>query len=304
MDSNIYDSVANNAIYSPTAYPLNQWLYVTMTANSATEYLYVDGVQVSSHATGAMVWENGSKNMCMSYHYAGGIDDLRIYNRALSAAEIAQLYAGSAPPNCDQTCKGWWKFDESSGTSAADSTGLGHTGTVTGGTWTTGIYSNGLSLNGTSNYVTLPDLGFTSGTVGFWIDPTTVTGDQRLFSQASGASTQAGTLALNQSSGESGSLWVWDGSTWQRLSPNGSIVANTWNQIAVDYNGSSATAWVNGTQYSTATAGCTFNGVSVSVGGPSWGTTGGYFSGAIDDLRVYTRHLQGYEVADQYRSAL
>jgi hypothetical protein len=35
--------------------------------------------------------------------FRGGLDDIRIYNRALSSNEVAQVYAAEAPPTCEAT---------------------------------------------------------------------------------------------------------------------------------------------------------------------------------------------------------
>ena len=51
----------------------------------------------------------------------------------------------------------YYKFNESSGTSAADSSGNGRTGTLNGATWTIGHSNNSVNLNGSSQYVTLPN---------------------------------------------------------------------------------------------------------------------------------------------------
>ena len=49
-------------------------------------------------------------------------------------------------------------FDEGSGTTVADASGNGHTGTITGATWAaTGKYGKALQFNGTSALVTVPD---------------------------------------------------------------------------------------------------------------------------------------------------
>jgi hypothetical protein len=75
----------------------------------------------------------------------------------------------------------YWKLDETSGTTAADSTGNGHDGTLTGATlpdWTTGIINNGLEFYGTLDGSVLsymevptnPDFEFGTGdfTYAFW----------------------------------------------------------------------------------------------------------------------------------------
>jgi N-acetylneuraminic acid mutarotase len=49
---------------------------------------------------------------------------------------------------------GWWKFDETNGTVAYDSSGNGNDGNLTNGpTWTTGKIGGAISLDGTNDYV-------------------------------------------------------------------------------------------------------------------------------------------------------
>ncbi len=51
---------------------------------------------------------------------------------------------------------GWWKFDETSGTTAKDSSGGGYDGTLAnGGTWTAGRFDGGLQLDGNDDHVQL-----------------------------------------------------------------------------------------------------------------------------------------------------
>ena len=54
----------------------------------------------------------------------------------------------SSPAHADLV--GWWKFDEASGTVAADSSANGNDGNlVNGGTWIAGQNDGALQLNGT-----------------------------------------------------------------------------------------------------------------------------------------------------------
>ena len=74
-------------------------------------------------------------------YWSGALRDVRVYTRKLCPAEIAELYG----------LVGHWKLDETSGTTAADSSGLGRNGTVVGtATWTTGKIDNAIQLNGTN----------------------------------------------------------------------------------------------------------------------------------------------------------
>jgi len=63
-------------------------------------------------------------------------------------------------------------LDESSGTTAEDSSGSGNHGTVHGSSWETGYLSNALLFDETvSDYVTVPDFAITSDfSVAFWFN--------------------------------------------------------------------------------------------------------------------------------------
>jgi hypothetical protein len=62
----------------------------------------------------------------------GQIDDVRIYNRALSETEVTDLYYKKDITN---GLVGHWKFNEGSGSTAYDSSGNGNHGTIYGATW-------------------------------------------------------------------------------------------------------------------------------------------------------------------------
>ena len=76
-----------------TANPVNAWTHVALTYDGAMLRLYVNGVQAASEAkTGSIqtttnpLWIGG--NTPYGEYFQGVIDEIRIYNRALSAAEI------------------------------------------------------------------------------------------------------------------------------------------------------------------------------------------------------------------------
>jgi hypothetical protein len=77
--------------------PLNVWYHFVGTWNQATISLYQNGILVDSDAkTGSMSnvttsFTIGGTNI-PNYSFNGLIDNVQIWNRALSASEIAQLY--------------------------------------------------------------------------------------------------------------------------------------------------------------------------------------------------------------------
>lgn len=197
------------------------------------------------------------------------------------------------------------RLNESAGTNADDISGSDADGTYTGGytlaqTGALALDSDkSVSLDGSSGYIALPNLGLTNGTVEMWIKPTTVSGDKRLLSQLSGASSQGGSLSINQASGESGSLWVWTGSTWNRLANTGAIVADVWQHLVFVYAGGNVTAYVDGVEHLTAASGFDFSGPDAGIGA-KFATFGGTFPGLVDEVAVYSGALSATRIAIHY----
>jgi hypothetical protein len=77
---------------------LGQWQHVAATWDGATKRLYVDGVLIASMADAPIVFDtHGAQIGCddnipsVDGYYDGSIDDLAIYDRALTSSEIATL---------------------------------------------------------------------------------------------------------------------------------------------------------------------------------------------------------------------
>jgi len=92
------------------------------------------------------------------------IDDLKIYNRALSSQEVQDIYNNTTSGNL----KAYYKFDEGSGTTTADSSGNGYDGTINGATWVTGKIGDGLSFDGFGNNVTIPLMNYDEISISAW----------------------------------------------------------------------------------------------------------------------------------------
>lgn len=83
-------------LYGPAPLPLNTWSHVAGTFDGSTIALYVNGVQVATRGEtgpitvgfGALMI--GGNASTPNRHFAGRIDELRIYNRALGQSEISQ----------------------------------------------------------------------------------------------------------------------------------------------------------------------------------------------------------------------
>jgi hypothetical protein len=76
-----------------SAVPLNTWTHLAVTYDGATLRMFVNGVQASSLAVaGSVAVTSGTLriggNSVWGEYFKGVIDEVRIYNRALTAAEI------------------------------------------------------------------------------------------------------------------------------------------------------------------------------------------------------------------------
>ena len=190
-------------------------------------------------------------------------------------------------------------FNEAGGAlQVTDASGQGNTGTISGATRTTaGKFGGALSFNGTSAWITVADAASldlsTAMTLEAWVRPSSITGwrtvvlkeapDGLAYSlySGNGASRPAGYVHPTTDIGVNGTA---------------NMVANTWTHLAVTYDGATLRMLVNGVQVSTAAApGGTVltNGVLRIGGNAFWGE---YFSGIIDEVRIYNRPLTAAEV--------
>ena len=132
--------------YGSSVYGYDQWRHVVVTITSGGSLtFYVDGVAdgtatetgVSNPSSSTLIgdWEGGS-----SSNFNGQIDDVRIYNRALSADEIERLYELGATtkvnttistnPDLENGLVGHWTFDgnDLSRSTVSDRSGNGNNG--------------------------------------------------------------------------------------------------------------------------------------------------------------------------------
>jgi Concanavalin A-like lectin/glucanases superfamily/Cadherin-like domain/Bacterial Ig domain len=84
----------HHAVRGASALPNGVWTHIATTYDGATQRFYVNGALVASRAhTGSMSTSNsplriGGNNAWSGEFFQGLIDEVRIYNRALSAAEV------------------------------------------------------------------------------------------------------------------------------------------------------------------------------------------------------------------------
>ena len=203
---------------------------------------------------------------------------------------------------------GYWHFDEGVGTTAFDAAGMGNNGSIVNSPiWQSGssCRSGGcLSFDGINDYVNASSSSFKFGTgnfsVSMWVYPTSFVSEVGLYDSlilgGVGGRTDAFVLVQNASTGN---IRLFSQNAYTSATSN-SLFLNTWNHIAIVRSGVTVTFYINGAPDPTTVTLPT----NITSGGAVLGrysdVSGGYFSGRVDEVRIYNRALSATEVATMY----
>jgi hypothetical protein len=194
-------------------------------------------------------------------------------------------------------------MDEGRGTSTADASGNGNTGTLNNATWATGSYGTSIALSGSNSYVSVKESSsIESGkqlTVAFWMYATTNSSvDPRVMAK----------------------LYSWDvklngSNRYPQFSSGGKYAAlktpmplNTWEHVVFTFSSGILKGYINGVPVAFSTN--TFTGsetLPLQMYGLFIGTDPSKtasFKGNVDDVRLYNRVLSDADVLALYAGTL
>jgi hypothetical protein len=288
-----------------------QWVHLAGVYDAAARQLriYVNGQLGGSqpwtstwHATGPVAIGRGMWRGQPSEHWPGSIDEVRLYTRALSEADVRAIVSQ------DNVSVGHWQLDGN----AADSSGRGLHGTLTGSpTFTTGQSNmpnpadQAVRLNGGSSYVSAPNA----------VDPTksfSVAAWARLDQLRTGSavvSQDAGRISVFNLHNAGDGRWVFAmrscDASWRCVETRAvgtEAQAGVWVHLAGTYDAvrGQLAIFVNGVLAGSKTHTQTWNVQpgSLLIGRATWGNTepADFFPGAIDDVTIYNRPLFAEEI--------
>ncbi|MCX6132220.1 MAG: FG-GAP-like repeat-containing protein [Ignavibacteriales bacterium] len=154
---------------APISLQLNQWYFVVGTWDGITAKIYVNNSLLGSQSvSGQLVADSNPLTLGLdspgsAEYLQGKLDDIRIYDRSLSAAEVDSLYRVGGWPTSTSTLPGEYSADantvlllhmnETSGSMITDASGNANTGTATGTSILDGRFGKGRNLNGSSEWI-------------------------------------------------------------------------------------------------------------------------------------------------------
>jgi Ca2+-binding RTX toxin-like protein len=307
---------------------LNTWTHLAATYDNANLRLYVNGVLRRTVArTGEITVGDGPlriggnnafpdvAGVFGGEFFRGLLDEVKVYNRALSAADINLDMGGTPPPQPTPVGGLVLSLDfnavvaDPKGTIVTDASGLGNHGTVNGAVAVAGGKGGALQFDGVSNTVVVadaPSLDLTAGmTIEAWVNPSVVGGlngwESIVLKEGVEARTCCSNLlsyalyAHDAAAGPAG--YIRSAGADQGIHTTPAIPAGAWTHLATTYDGTTLRIYVNGALASSrAQAGAIDPGDGVLRIGGNNAFPGEFFSGLIDEVKVYNRALSAAEI--------
>jgi hypothetical protein len=151
-------------VTTQNAISTHQWYYVSMVYRSNLQEIdfYLDGVLIQTisaqlNTTNGQIVLGGSVDLGNGVFHNGFLDDIEVWNTALTQQEI-QNYMTCPPIGNESGLVGCWNFEEGSGNTVLDISGNGNDGAINGATYDSNVPAQSCGLtnaNGCDSTATL-----------------------------------------------------------------------------------------------------------------------------------------------------
>ena len=308
---------------------LGDWHHLAGTYDGKKFALYIDGSLAASTSRTGLIATNTTNlyignNKLGDHPFSGDLREVRIWNRALSAAEVNSQMNKALAGN-EAGLVAYYPLNKGSGQIGVDATVNGNSGVLGSTTsvedndphWESDLTGTpepqyALRFDGANDLIRVADsplLDMTAAvTVEAWINPTTIssTKDQdRVFSKDSN-------MELMLSSGDTGCSYGTSGQVQWRMTVGGvnrricggSLSLGSWHHLAGTYDGANYTLYIDGAVAATAPRSGLIgtNNIDLFLGNSKLGNKP--FHGDLKEVRVWNRALSASEIASQMNKSL
>lgn len=324
---NVNGYVECDAKTDPQALLDGFWHHGAGTFDGQTIRVYLDGIEIGSLARPGAITSGGEAPLCIGSAnggecFQGCLEDVRVYARAFSAAEVAEVHDGGQAvlrgrgelaeanePVLPAPVFAQWTFNERGSTAVVHGAGAGG-GNVAEANRVLrrirGVHGNAVVLSGSDVLpVELAFAGPELSAISFsaWVRPYRLNGYREIFRQECGNRL----LFSFQDNGNILSLGLNIGGYLEcdaPLSP-AALLDGNWHHCAGTFDGTCMRVYLDGTEIGMLEHPgrvSVQSGVTAFVGSSSG--NGEFFDGALDDLRIYTTALSAAEVTGLHRAGI
>ncbi|MBI3853733.1 MAG: DUF642 domain-containing protein, partial [Verrucomicrobia bacterium] len=315
------DASGNDVNSRPSNRSVNDGVFhhIAVVRHTTTISMYIDGVLDYTNSTPGITILNNSANLlagsgpCIGVDgtqpYTGLLDDISIYSRALTLAEIQSIYnaasAGKCPPPPPPVCVpppsglvSWWQANNS----ALDRADSNH-GTLIGNAgYAAGRVGQAFTFDGSGDAVFIgnpANLQLQNLTIEGWVKRSSDTqvSANSIYGEIVGYGPGGYVLGFRQD----GSLFL-SKNTISDVRSVGTITDMAWHHVAVTKNGSTVVFYLDGVAEPAITYNTTFEFTTdLRIGAVNSGVEAS-FLGMIDELAIYNRALSTTEIQSIYNA--
>lgn len=291
----------------------NTWYHGAVTYDGVNVKLYLNGQLESQAPIGLNTVLDASGlligNREGSSFWTGQIDEPAVYDRELSAAEIAAIFTAGSAGKCRSCASmptgavGWWPGDGNGVDIVSGSNGS----LVNGPTFTPGFVDLAFNLNPSAQQFievspqALALMNNSSGSITAWINQSPLGVEQFRMVTAFGTGAPGEAVGFGIDNGNVRVYHHTETFDWQTGVP---VNTDTWTFLAYTWDGSTERLYKNGTL--AASRARNFNFVNSGFARIGFGFINDpsvFFSGRIDEVMTFNRTLNDAEVASIYNAS-
>ena len=281
------------------------WHHVVAIYNGTKIKLYVDAVLIVNKKVSGNLKSSSSSTYIGSEgainYFDGTIDEVAIYDKALSKEEVTEIYSSTPNPDSgDDALVSCWKFNENGGSTAADSTG-NNNGSVLGPQWVSdGIEGSALKFDGVNDFVLVTNADNLNVTNQVTIMAWARTSENKTAKIVEKGDWDGNSILQDHWNGWAGQIRTSSNKSYSLNWGNGIPVFGEWYHIALTYNGAVLKLYVNGQLVNSKqiTGKLHVNGRDFVIGSNNGAQK--FFHGSIDEVRFFNKALNQTEIQAIY----
>lgn len=290
---------------------VNEWKHVVMTHDGVADKMYMNGVKVNEKAyAGALGKTNnplgiGYDPIDKGNYFDGQLDEVMIYDIALTAAQITALYTAqsTAPVVAANSKVASYRFDEF----GKDGSSFGNTAAIQGASSTTdrfGYGNSALSFDGKTSGATASNsaqLNSAFTTISFWVKVRSLPAQGEVYLLSNGGWQQRWKISL-PSHGKP--VFTTNATSCCNDMDSGdgnALKVNEWKHVVMIHDGTNDRMYMNGVKVNQkAYAGPLASTIHPLGIGYDPIDKGGYFDGQLDDIEIFNYAFTDADVTSLY----